>query len=231
MTKYIERLIRLAQALPGLAVAVFLTGCHMPPPQLPKILPDTKKYAPSNVYRRSPVLDRDIKRVAVLPMTPLLPTEAFQAGIDSLQPVLDAELEKSKRFELIVVTPEQLRRWSGQGTWRADEKLPTDFFERLHEETGCQAVFFDQLTRYEPYQPVAIGWKLTLVVDKDQLIFWSADEVFDAGDDSVANAARAYEGTNITSSSPLPDPNAILSSPSRFGQYTLEALLSTLPQR
>jgi hypothetical protein len=49
---------------------------------------------------------------------------------------------------------------------------------------------FDQLTRYQPYQPVAVGWKMTLVFNKEHQIYWAADEVFDAGDDGVANAAR-----------------------------------------
>ncbi|HEX4120124.1 MAG TPA: hypothetical protein VH619_05875 [Verrucomicrobiae bacterium] len=231
MIKLIERLPHrlgwLARRLPGLALALFLPACNT---KIPHITPEVR-YKPTNIYRRYAVLDSNIKRVALLPMTPLLPTEAYQAGIDSLQPLLHAELEKSKRFEVIVVTSEQLRRWTGQGAWHTDEKLPTDFFDRLHEEIGCDAVFFDQLTRYQPYQPVAIGWKLTLVVNKDRQIYWSADEVFDAGDEAVANAARSYEANHITTQSPLPDPNAILSSPSRFGQYTLEALLSTLPQR
>jgi len=151
--------------------------------------------------------------------------------VDSLQPLLYGELEKAKRFEIIVVTPEQLQNWTGQRGWRADEQLPPDFFDRIREETGSQAVFFNQLTRYQPYQPVAVGWKMTLVFNKEHQIFWAADEVFDAGDDGVANAARAYEWDHIVTQSPLPDPNAILSSPSRFGQYTLHALLTTLPQR
>jgi hypothetical protein len=164
-------------------------------------------------------------------MAPLLSTETFQAGVDSLQPLLRAELEKSKRFEIVVVTPEQIRRWTGQGIWKSEDQLPPDFFDRLQEETGCQAVLFSELTRYQPYQPVAIGWKITLVYNKDHVIYWAADEVFDAGEGPVANAARAYESDHITSQSPLPDPNAILSSPSRFGQYTLYALFTKLPKR
>jgi hypothetical protein len=78
---------------------------------------------------------------------------------------------------------------------------------------------------------VSVGWKLTLVVNKEHQIYWAADEIFDAGDDGVANAARAYASSHIITQSPIPDPNAILSSPSRFGQYTLHELLTTMPQR
>jgi hypothetical protein len=231
MTQSIDRLQKgwrgLARLVPGAALVLLLTAC-----QMHKIhTPLEARYKPSNIYSRSPVLNPEVKRVAVLPMTGLQSTEAFQAGVESLQPLLDNELDKAKRFELIVVTPEELRRWTGQRLWRAEEQLPPDFFERLHEETGCQAVLFDQLSRYQPYQPIAVGWKLTLVVNKEHQIYWAADEIFDAGDDAVANAARVYAFDHITTQSPIPDPNAILSSPSRFGQYTLHALFATLPQR
>jgi hypothetical protein len=213
--------------LPGIAVLWLFSGCqtyhiHVPP---------ETRFKPTNIYRKGPALNPEVKRVAVLPMTAQQATEGFQAGMDSLQPLLHAELEKAKRFELIIVTPEQLLRWTGQRVWRADEQLPADFFDRLQEETGCQGVFFDQLTRYQPYQPMAVGWKLTLVFNKAHQIYWAADEVFDAGEEGVANAARAYESGHIVTQSPLPDPNAILNSPSRFGQYTLNALLATLPER
>jgi hypothetical protein len=217
----------LAWLWPGLGVAWLLCGCETPHIRSPL----EARYKPTNIYRKGLILDPEVKRVAILPMTTLQPTEAFQAGVDSLQPLLHAELDKAKRFEIIVVTPEQLQNWTGQRVWRADEQLPPDFFDRIREETGCQAVFFDQLTRYQPYQPVAVGWKMTLVYNKEHQIFWAADEVFDAGDDGVANSARSYESDHIVTQSPLPDPNAILSSPSRFGQYTLHALLTTLPQR
>jgi len=220
----------ITRLLPSISVALLFSACDTPPLNQIKLTPETR-YKPTNVYRKGIALDPEIKRVAVLPMASLQPTETFQAGVHSLQPLLHAELEKSKRFEMIVVTPEQLQNWTGQRVWRADEQLPPEFFDRLQEETGCQCVLFDQLTRYQPYQPVAVGWKLTLVINREHQIFWAADEVFDAGDDGVANSARSYEKDHIVTQSPLPDPDAILSSPSRFGQYTLSDLLSTLPQR
>src|SRR5580693_6181217 len=200
----------LPRLLPAVGVAFLLSACATSPFKFP---PQTR-YQPTKIYRKGLALDPEVKRVAVLPMTTLQPTEAFQAGVDSLQPLLHAELEKAKRFEMIVVTPEQLQNWTGQRVWRSDEQLPPDFFDRIKEETGCQGVFFDQLTRYQPYQPVAVGWKMTLVFNKEHVIYWGADEVFDAGDEGVANAARAYGYDHIVTQSPIPDPNAILSSPS-----------------
>src|SRR5580658_9162619 len=113
----------LFRLLPGVSVALLLTGCDTPHIQHVHF-PAEVRYKPSNIYRKDFALDPEVKRVAVLPMTTLQPTEAFQAGVDSLQPLLHAELEKAKRFELIVVTPEQLQNWTGQRVWRADEELP-----------------------------------------------------------------------------------------------------------
>jgi len=45
---------------------------------------------------------------------------------EALEPLLYAELEKCKRFEVIPVSPEQLKQWTGKIGWRADEPLPPD---------------------------------------------------------------------------------------------------------
>jgi len=201
-------------------------------------------YRPTNVYRESRLLPVGIKRVALLPMTTAGSAALLTAGAEALEPILYAELEKSKRFEVIAVSGAQLRQWTGQTGWNADEQLPSDLFERLREATGCDAVLFSQLTRYQPYQTLSIGWKLSLTEkaaaqnggktpakDAGAHILWSADEVFDAGNPEVANAARSYYGQHLRDESPLADASTMLSSPGRFGQYSLGALLATLPER
>ena len=189
------------------------------------------RYKPSNVYLRSKVLDPQLKRVAVLPITTVASTEAFMAGAQLLEPKVADELEKAKRFDLVIISPVQLRQWTGQAAWRDDEPLPPDFFSRLREGCGCDAVFFTLLTSYYPYPPVAVGWKLSLVAVQGREIVWKADELFDAGDTIVANAARHYSGEHVHIEGPADDPAAILGSPSRFGQYSLSAILATLPER
>jgi len=189
------------------------------------------RYKPSNIYLKSKTLDPQLKRVAVLPITTVSSTETLAAGAQLLQPLLGAELEKTKRFDLVIISPDQLRQWTGQTAWRDDEPLPSDFFARLREGCGCDAVFFTQLTRYFPYPPVAVGWKFSLIEVGDREIVWKADELFDAGDTIVANAARFYSGQHVHIEGPAEDPAAILGSPSRFGQYSLSAILATLPER
>jgi hypothetical protein len=210
-------------------LACLAAGCAGRPVQ-PAHLADLR-YRPSNYWPKNGALDPQIKRVAILPVTAVSATESFLAGAELLQHYLGPELEKTKRFDLVIVSREQLRLWTGQSSWRADDALPSDFFKRLKDGCACDAVFFAQLTRYQPYQPVAVGWKLCLVRADAGQILWAADEVLDAGDAVVANAARQYSGQHAHIDGPLDDPDAILGSPSRFGQYSLSALLATLPPR
>jgi hypothetical protein len=189
------------------------------------------RYQPANVYLKSKTLEPQLKRVAVLPITTVSSTETFIAGAILLQPLVAAELEKTKLFDLVIISPEQLRQWTGQAAWRDDEALPPDFFNRLREGCGCDAVFFTQLMYYHPYQPVAVGWKLSVYKVQGNDIVWKADDLFDAGDTIYANAARHYAVEHAHIEGPADDPAAILGSPSRFGQYSLSALLATLPRR
>jgi hypothetical protein len=230
-----------SRVVSGVMLALLIAGCASMPRSLDEIGP---RYKPANIYRQGDVLPPQIRRVAVLPLTTPTPSASLAAGVEGLETILYAELEKSGRFEVIPVSAEQLREWTGRSGWRADEQLPLDFLERLREGTGCDAVLFCQLIRYQPYEPLAIGWKFSLVEkgetakdlttssrDPGLRILWSADEVFDAGDVGVANAARAYYSQHLRNEAPLSDSSTVLGSPSRFGQYTLNALFATLPGR
>jgi len=222
-------------------MAFLSVGCHILPP-LPNTVQDMgPRYRPTNIYRQTNSLPTQIRRVAVLPLVTPGSTAFLEAGVEAMGPLLYAELEKCKRFEVISVSPEDLREWTGKSGWRADEPLPPDFFGRVSAATGCDAILFCQLTRYEPYQPLAVGWKFYLVANlppgpssakevKDKIL-WCADEVLDAGEPGVANAARDYYGQHLRNEAPSADSSTILSSPARFGQYTLAALFGTLPER
>jgi hypothetical protein len=225
----------------GLLAASLLAGCRALP-QLPAQVQDLGPvYKPTNIYRRTNLLPAEVRRVAVFPLTTTTSSSAFlQAGVETLEPLLYAELEKAKRFEVIPVTPQQMKQWTGQDSWRSDEQLPPDLFERINAGTGCDAILFCQLTRYQPYPPLAVGWKFSLVQNPKTVvaapgnphpqILWTADEVLDAGDPPVATGARAYYSQHLRNDAPSADPATMLSSPTRFGQYTLATLLATLPE-
>ncbi len=221
-------------------LALLAVGCHLP--AFPNAVQDFgPRYHPSNFYRRSNVLPLQVRRVAVLPLVTTDSSGFLKSGVDSLSSLVLPELAKTKRFELIPISPEDLRHLTGRTGWRTDELLPQDFFARLENATGCDAVFFCQLTRYEPYQPVAVGWKFALVANPDpghqpgagmrDKILWSADEVLDAGEPGVSNAARDYYSQHLRNEQPAADATTILNSPVMFGRYAMASLLETLPVR
>ena len=188
-------------------------------------------YQPSNIYRSTLTMPPQVRRVAVLPVTFQARDWGADAGRPEVEPILHGELSKTKVFEVVIVTPEQLLAWSGRAAWRADEVLPVDFFERARKSTGCDAVLFAHLRPYHAYRPMSIGWNLKLVETHTKGVLWAADELFDASQPAVIRAAEQYWDGHHDGSRPSAEAEAILNSPRRFSQYTLCALLATLPQR
>jgi len=184
---------------------------------------------PINVYRAVATLPAELRRVAVLPVTIDVGDATMQEGRGSLESVLRGELNKTGAFEVIPVSHEQLRAVTGHGEWSAEDSLPADFFARLQQAFGCDAVMFCKLTEFRAYPPLAVGWGLTLVDTRTQAIVWAVDEVFDAGKPCVASEACDYYSRDLSTPPPLADPSSILLSPRWFGQYAASTVLDTLP--
>ena len=220
---------------------------------LPEVFADNTGLPSANVYVSSKVLPAGIKRVLVLPLA----CEKMDAnygnlseGCRTLDPVLQSELTKSGRFEVVVATPEALRSCTGQLSWNGSETLPADFFNSLRNVYGCDAVLFCDLSTFRPNAPLAIGWRLKLADAGTGKILWAADEIFDAGNLDVAQDAERFEKSrqphhnfmynaysflawcvDTPTRSALDDQWKILHSPQVFAEYSLENLLATLPQR
>lgn len=205
---------------------VFLTGCCTDPQWAV-----TPGYRPSNFFQEADRLPKEIKRVAVLPLTVSAADSEMDFGRSSLWPVLVEEVGKMRRFEIVTVLPEELRRWTGRAHWSGEEKLPLDFFEKIREALGCDAVLFCMLTLYRGYDPVAIGWRLKLVEADEPHLLWSVDEVFDSRDPAVACAARRYYQAHPDASASLADAHNVMVSPRRFARYASSAALETMPNR
>ncbi len=148
-----------------------------------------------------------------------------------LEPLWQAELVKRKLFEVVPVSPEDLRVMTGRAAWSAEDKLPLDFFQRLGQATGCDAVLFARVTAFQAYPPLRTGWRARLVNCSHRLTWWSVDEMFDAGATAVAVAAEAYARADLNLPNPLLSDTGVLHSPRRFGQYTASAVAGTLPRR
>ncbi len=188
-------------------------------------------YMPTNVFRAGDKLPAGLKRVAVLPMTPAgAGTELAQAPA-TLGPLLIQELGKSGRFEVLPLTEAALKQATGRSGWSASEVFPTNFFDRLRAATGCDAVLFSEVTAYKAYPPMVMGWRLRLMDVDGPTVWWAVDEVFDAAQGPVANAAKRYHLTNAGKPAELTDPGEVLLSPRRFAGYAANALVATCPKR
>jgi hypothetical protein len=209
-------------------VSSLLFGCAI---SRGRPVPSLSAYTPNNVYRAAAFIPSHIRRVAVLPISAAAEDWQASEGRGPLEPILKSEIGKTKAFEQVVVTPEQLKTWTGRESWLPEDELPADFFKKLEQETGCNAVLFTRLHPFHAYRPVVMGWEMKLVDVENVQIVWAVDEVFDAGEPAVAFAAieyfHAHGETGVDRGS---ESSAVLGSPRRFSAYTLAALLATLPK-
>jgi hypothetical protein len=221
-------------AAPALACAFALTGCEAVRSLNPEHVrgPD---YQPANVHQAPTGLPLKLRRVAVLPLLADAAGAQADAGIETMQAVLLSELKRAGVFEIVAVNADDLRHATGRGSFTAEEKLPPTLLQKLRERHACEAVLFARLTHLRPYPPLAIGWSFKLVEcakpGEAPRIFWAAEEIFDAGNPTVVNAARRYYQAALKVPGPLADSTAVLQSPRQFAQYTLHALALTLPAR
>jgi hypothetical protein len=212
-----------------LAVATaFLAGCETPSAMTVAF---RTPYKPDDVFLAdgTGLLPGDIKRVAMLPLACDARQTDLLAGRDTLAPVLFAELIKTKQFEVVQISRAELWRLTGRTDWTGDEVLPADILDLLKKDSGCDAVLFCELTGFRAYPPLAIGWRLKLVAVRQKKTLWAGDEYFDAGNPAVIAAVRHYQrhGQMV-----LDDGSGgwlAVNSPCRFGQYSIDSLLDTLP--
>jgi hypothetical protein len=193
-----------------------------------------KDYEVSNYSRLAPKLPDRMRRVAMLPLTTEPADGDMMLGRESLEPILQSEFDRLNVFEVIRVTPEQMRHFTVKSDWAANEKLPPNFLSTIKQETGCDAVLFCRLTRYHAYPPMAVGWNLKLVDAVDGQVWWAVDEMFDLADPQVVTATRRYElhHQKYYQANPLlADSRTALISPRRFAAYSAAAMFSTLPER
>ncbi|HEV2454233.1 MAG TPA: hypothetical protein VGY98_08230 [Verrucomicrobiae bacterium] len=195
-------------------------------------------------------LPLDLKRVVMLPPACGSFTGPMFDGCQTLGPVLQAELIKTARFEVVAADPETLRNCTGDPGWTGEEVLPLNFLDSLREYYGCDAILFCHVTTFRSSPPLAVGWRLKLVDAKTGTILWAADQIFDAKDRAVAKAAEQYERQrqprqsmafhvysflawciNTPTRTALDDQWNIFHSPRYFGEFSAAELLKTLPER
>jgi hypothetical protein len=163
---------------------------------------------------------KPIGRVAILPTA--LPegglgnphTEA--AG--QVQASLVADLRQEGPFEVVFYTPPNGRWLQGASELRTTDALPSHLLQDVQRHTAADAILFSSLSGYQPYPPLRVGIKLTLVRVHDGVVLWQFDDGFNAGETPTLNDARRYlrEAMGIETD---PPPALSVDSPQRFIRY------------
>ncbi len=227
------------------AIYILLAGCVL----LASRTDGAAQESSTNVFISTPILPLAIKRVVMLPLACNESRADLFDNCEKFGPVFQSELIKTRRFEVVLASPETLRISTGKLSWTGAEALPENFFGSLNQVYGCDAVLFCQLTALHAYPPLAIGWRLKLVDSHTRKIIWAADEIFDASNPETAKSAEKYQShvqqtdektktffklmlTYANREMPaVGDQWDILNSPRFFGRYAAAALLETLPKR
>ncbi len=184
-------------------------------------------HQPTNFYTGEG-LPPQVRRVAVLPIYNAI---ASEEALERFDAIWLTELGKRARFETVVITDAQLEADYGKGRLSLSEELPAMLLPEIHERTGADAVILAELTRYQPYRPVAVGLRCKLVDVRTGEVYWGLDEVFDAGEPGVSVGAKRYQHDSREIDMPVDTSGTILGSPTRFFQYVAWSATSTLPGR
>lgn len=205
--------------------AALLTGCS----DLDKkpLYPEGPGFKPTNVYQPYPALG--IRRVALLPAYDGRADDNRQRDLDSN---FSTALSATGRFEVTAVSRNELISICGRNQVNSTEGLPPRLLPVLRAEYGAEAVMFVDITRDEPFKPLALGVRAKLVDTRGgQPILWSCDTVFNSGDPAVANSAKRFQLNEGRQEFPVDqDGSSVLLSPSRFSRYAAGAVFATLPK-
>jgi hypothetical protein len=193
--------------------ALLLPGCEM---FQKKPVHFVKPPPPQNYFSSEPV-GIPIRRVALLPIF----NEKYpQEQMRELDSAFNAELTKKSLFEVVPVSRAAMENNFGVRQLASVENLPPDLLTKLRDRYGVDGIIFTDITHYSPYRPVAIGVRTKLVDASSGDIRWAFDYIFDTGNPSIAQSAKAYQARFGNDSQPLQgDGGTILLSPSRFAKF------------
>lgn len=216
--------------LPAAVLAILglaLAGCTSPV-ALTDPVRDGPFYQPRNFVGEA-ALPVALRRVVILPVHTADPELAETAGM--LDAVLRGALQKQERFEVVVLSREDSRRWFGADSFASTAALPHGYVEKVAAKMGADALLFVDLTAYRPFRPLGLGFRAKLALASDSRIIWAFDEVLSTEDPGVTNAARRHELRSDRHGPPVDMSPAVLQSPGRFAAFVAESMFGTLPPR
>lgn len=174
-------------------------------------------------------LPANLRRVLVLPVCGGKVAEVEAAlALDS---VLLGALQKKARFEVVAVPREEIQRRFHQPEFSSAAVLPRGFLEELGRAYGAEAVLFVDLTQYQPYPPLSVGFRAKLATIQDVRLIWTFDQSFSSADPAVINSIQRAGRQEGAPRSPVDMTVGTFQSPRRFAAYAADAMFDTLPPR
>lgn len=182
-------------------------------------------YRPQNIFSVER-MSADINRVALLPIHH---ANAARGDEDTIAAVVASELRRSGRFEVVVISHDELNRLLGVDALSIQERLPAPLLAYLQEHHGVNGLMQMDITEWRPYRPMVIGLKARLLDLDNREVIWAADERFDAGEARLTRALRSYSLHHLRQEFPARDTEAVLRTPARFLGFASHSLFNTLP--
>ncbi len=186
-----------------------------------------KPYVVNNVYS-SAVLPANTQRVAVLPVcfSDILPLQQLK----NFDEIFTGELLKQKRFEVVSVERDWLKKRFNESQFSSADLLPQDFLNIIKESMQADALMFIEITHYNPYKPIALGVRCKLLTFSDRKIVWAVDELFNIGSPSVYKAFENYQEQQGVTNFSLTYDDTLFCTPDAFAHYAAYEVFSRLPR-
>jgi len=219
--------LRRPAGLAGLAALLAATGCAGPT-GFEDPLVTGPFYQPRN-FAGDTVMPATLRRVVLLPVCAgdLAPPETAA----KLDQALLVALQKQARFEVVALSRADSRIWFGAAEFSSAGALPPDYLRKIGAKFAADAVLFVDLTDYQPYRPLAVGFRAKLATITETRLVWTFDEVISTRDPGVANRARRQYFQSDPGREPVDLSPTVLQSPGRFATFAAEEMFQTLPPR
>ena len=192
-----------------------------------KVIARAEVFQPTNIY---PVerLPQYFNRVALLPC---YHPDSASSILHFCDQVFHQELSQERIFEIIQLSPKELKSLTGYERIASSRKLPSNFLNIIEEYTSADGVLFIDLDSYKPYRPMSLGIRSKLVDLKSGEFMWAIDETFDAGHANVIVGASQFQDVSQVRALSDRTKGSVLHSPRNFTKYVASTVFSTLPRR
>jgi hypothetical protein len=173
---------------------------------------------------RAPTVDgHRVRRVVCLPFRgeAVHPEQA-----DTIYAAFCDALHSRRAFEIVttrrdVLTEDEVERWSAAGEMSRETILA---IAKRHQADG---LLYGTITRYRPYEPMALGLRVSLVSAGAGDLVWEADGLFDTQDARVTQDLHNWYANRVSDRDRLDDWRSVLLSPARFTTYVCARVTET----